>query len=98
MQLSISKLKTLGLKNCIFTKTNHMAEEMVIKIRDKKVYRILDKLIEKKMITVVNKTLSNFTPAKKKLAKDFLTALNDARLAEKGKLKLKTAQSLLNEL
>ena len=75
-----------------------MAAEIIIKIRDKKAHKIIDELIEKKMITVVNDTLSNFSPAKKRRAKDFLSSLNDAKLAEQGKLKLKSAQSLLDEL
>lgn len=75
-----------------------MPEELVIMIKNKKARKLIDELIEKKMITVVNKTLTNFSPQKKKRAKDFLTALSDAKLAEKGKLKLKSAHSLLNEL
>ncbi len=40
----------------------------------------------------------NWTPKKKRQAKDFLAALKQAKLANEGKIKLKTAQSLIDEL
>lgn len=75
-----------------------MAELITIKIRDKKARKVLENLEEKKFIQIIIDPLAGLTPKKKKQAKDFLAALRDAKLAEEGKIKLKSAESLLNEL
>ncbi len=75
-----------------------MGELITIKIRDKKARKVLENLEEKKFIQIISDPLAGLTPKKKKQAKDFLLALHDAKLAEKGKIKLKSAESLLDEL
>jgi len=75
-----------------------MAEQLTIIINKKNAYKVLENLAEKKAITVVNDPFMNLSPKKKKQAKEFLAALEEAKLAEKGKIKLKSAQSLLDEL
>lgn len=71
---------------------------ITIKIKDKKARKVIESLEEIKFIQIVNDPTLGFTGKKKKQAKDFLSALRQAKLAEQGKIKLKTAQSLINEL
>ena len=75
-----------------------MAEELVITIKKRQARKLIDELVERKMITVESKILKTLSPKKKKQAKDFLQALDQAKLAEQGKIKLKTLDSLINEL
>ncbi len=75
-----------------------MAEIITIKIKDAKARKVIKSLEEIKFIQVVTDPTLNLTGKKKKQAKDFLSALRQAKLAEEGKLKLKTAQSLIDEL
>jgi hypothetical protein len=75
-----------------------MTEILTIKIKNSKVLQVLEGLEELKMIKIINDPLLNLSGKKKKQAKDFLAALNQAKLAEQGKIKLKTAQSLIDEL
>ena len=71
---------------------------ITIKIKDKKARKVIESLEEIKFIQIVNDPTLGFTGKKKKQAKDFLSALRQAKHAEQGKIKLKTAQSLINEL
>ncbi len=75
-----------------------MAEILTIKIKNSKVLKVLQGLEEIKMIKIINDPLLNLTGKKKKQAIDFLSALKEVKLAEQGKIKLKTAQSLVDEL
>lgn len=75
-----------------------MANTLTIELKDKKARRVLKSLEEINLIQVIYEAQIHWTPRKKKQARDFLSAYNQAKLAEKGKIKLKTAQSLLNEL
>lgn len=75
-----------------------MAEELVVTIKKKQALKVLDELVERKMITMESKLLKNLSPKKKKQAKDFLQALNEAKHAEQGKIKLKTFDTLISEL
>ena len=75
-----------------------MAEKLTIEIKNRKVLKLLEGLEEIKMIKILNDPLLNLSGKKKKQAKDFLAALNQAKLAEQGKIKLKTAESLIDEL
>ena len=84
-----------------------MSDTLTIKINDKKARRLLKTLEEIKLISIIHDTNINsiiretdikWTSKKKKQAKDFLSALKQAKLAEEGKIKLKTAQSLIDEL
>ena len=86
------------LKKCTFVKTNYMAEKLTIEIKNSKVLKLLQGLEDIKMIRIINDPLLRLSGKKKKQAKDFLAALNQAKLAEQGKIKLKTAQSLIDEL
>jgi hypothetical protein len=71
---------------------------ITIKIKDRKAKKVIQSLEEIKFIQIVNDPTLGLTGKKKKQAKDFLSALRQAKLAEQGKVKLKTAESLINEL
>lgn len=75
-----------------------MLNTITIQIKDVKARRLLKTLEEVKLISIIHESKNEWTPKKKKQAKDFLAALKQAKLAEEGKIKLKTAQSLLDEL
>ncbi len=75
-----------------------MGDTLTIKIKDKKAERLLKTLEEIKLISIVRDSNPAWSPKKKKQAKDFLAAFKQAKLAEQGKIKLKTAQSLIDEL
>lgn len=75
-----------------------MDDIITIRIKDKKARKVIESLEEIKFIQIVNDPTLGLTGKKKKQAKDFLSALKQAKLAEQGKIKLKTAQSLINEL
>jgi hypothetical protein len=81
-----------------FCKNKNMEELITIKIKDKKAKKVIESLEEIKFIQVVRDPLLGLTPKKKKQAKDFLSALKQAKLAEQGKIKLKTLDQLINEL
>ncbi len=74
-----------------------MAEILTIKIKNTKVLKVLEGLEEIKTIQIINDPLLNLSGKKKKQAKSFLEALNQARLAEQGKIKLKTLVQLMDE-
>jgi hypothetical protein len=72
---------------------------ITIKIRNKKAQKILEGLEEIKAIEIIRDVIpKHWSAKKKKQAADFLEAMNEAKLAEAGKIKLKTADSLINEL
>ncbi len=71
---------------------------ITIKIKDKKAKKVIQSLAEIKFIQIVNDPTLGLTGKKKKQAKDFLSALRQAKLAEQGKIKLKTLDELINEL
>jgi len=75
-----------------------MAELITIKIKNEKARKLIQSLEDIQFIEVVNDPLLNLTGKKKKQAKEFLSALRQAKLAEEGKIKLKTLDQLLNEL
>ncbi len=75
-----------------------MAEILTIKIKNSRVLKVLEGLEEIKMIQIVNDPLLNLSGKKKKQAKSFLLALKQAKLAEQGKIKLKTLDELIDEL
>jgi len=76
-----------------------MGNTITIKLRNKKARTILKGLEELKVIEILHDDNNiKWTPRKKQQAKDFLLAYKQAKLAEQGKLKLKTAQSLIDEL
>ena len=77
-----------------------MKDTLTIKLRNRKAKKILKDLEDLKLIEIVSNEITpgNWSSKKKKQAKDFLSAYNQAKLAGESKLKLKTAQSLLDEL
>ncbi len=75
-----------------------MAELITIKIKNEKARKLIQSLEDIQFIKVVNDPLLNLTGKKKKQAKEFLSALQQAKLAEEGKIKLKTLDQLINEL
>lgn len=75
-----------------------MAELITIKIKDAKARKVLESLEKIKFIQIVTDPALNLTGKKKKQAKDFLSALREAKLAEEGKIELKTLDQLINEL
>jgi hypothetical protein len=76
-----------------------MGHTITIKLRNKKARTILESLEELKVIEILHdEGKIKWTPRKKKQAKDFLLAYKQAKLAEQGKIKLKTLDELINEL
>jgi len=75
-----------------------MSDKLLITVKDKTALKILQGLEEMKAIKILSDPTLGLSPKKKKQAKDFLGALKQAKLAGQGKIKLKTAQSLINEL
>ena len=71
---------------------------ITIKIKDSIAKKVIQSLAEIKFIQIVNDPTLGLTGKKKKQAKDFLSALQQAKLAEQGKLKLKPLDQLINEL
>ncbi len=72
-----------------------MEEQVLITIKDAKAHKVLKSLEEVKFIKIVNDPFIGLSVKKKKQAKDFLGALNEAK---QGKIKLKTLDQLINEL
>lgn len=75
-----------------------MLNTLTIEFKNKKARKLLQSPEEINLIQVINESSIKWTPKKKKQAKDFLNAYQQAKLYEAGKAKLKTAQSLLHEL
>ncbi len=74
-----------------------MGNTLTINMRNIKARKVLQSLEELKLIDIIYDSTVKWTPKKKKQAKDFLNAYKSAKLAGTGKIKLKSAQSLLNE-
>jgi hypothetical protein len=79
-------------------KLKAMPEQLLITIKDKKAHKLLKSLEEMKFIKIITDPTLGFSPKKKKQAKDFLSALHQAKLASEGKIKLKTLDQLIDEL
>ena len=76
-----------------------MGNTLTIKLRNKKARKILKGLQELNVIEIVEDDVTkNWSPKKRKQAKEFLSAYKEAKLAEQGKIQLKTAQSMIDEL
>ena len=76
-----------------------MNDTITIKLLNKEARSIIEGLEAIKAIDIVDdKIPAHWSPKKKKQTRDFLAALQEAKLAEQGKIELKTAESLLNEL
>ncbi len=77
-----------------------MANTLTIKLRSRKAKKLLKDMEDLKLIEIISDDVipKKWSPKKKKQAKDFLSAYKQAKLAEEGKIKLKTAQSLIDEL
>ncbi|HEX8314202.1 MAG TPA: hypothetical protein VF609_04385 [Flavisolibacter sp.] len=76
-----------------------MSDTITIRLRDKKAKTILESLEAMNAIEIVKDKIPDHWPAKKKKqAKNLLAAYKQAKLAEEGKIKLKTLDELINEL
>ena len=75
-----------------------MSNTLTIEVKDKKAVSILKTLAETKLIEIIYKNNIEWTPNKRKQAKDLLSAVKEAKLHAEGKIKLQTAKSLLDEL
>ena len=75
-----------------------MGNTLTISLRNKKARKVLESREELNLIDIIYDSTIKWSPKKKRQAKDFLSAYKQAKLAEAGKVKLKTAKSLLNEL
>lgn len=76
-----------------------MDNTITIRLCNKKARTILKGLEELKVIEILHdESKIKWTPRKKLQAKDFLLAYKQAKLAEQGKMKLKTLDELINEL
>jgi|GEM_PF-1854375 hypothetical protein len=77
-----------------------MNNTITIKLRNKKVRSLLECLEDLKLIKIIEKEIipKNWPAKKKQQARNFLAALKQAKLAEQGKIKLKTADELITEM
>jgi hypothetical protein len=75
-----------------------MAKQIVIELKNAKANKLIKDLEDLKIIKIVSDPLLGLAGKKRVQGRNFLNAFKDAKLAEQGKIKLKTAQSLLDEL
>lgn len=75
-----------------------METTLTIKLKNKKAKKLIEGLVDLDLISIVAEPDEVWSSQKKKQAKDFVTAYKQAKLAEKGKLKLKSLDDLINEL
>ncbi len=75
-----------------------MEDIITIQIKDNKAKKVIESLEEIKFIKIVSDPLLSLSPKKKQQAKNFLSALQQAKKAEQGIVKLKTLDQLINEL
>ena len=75
-----------------------MGNTITIELKNKKARKVLDSLAELKLIDILFDNEMKWTPKKKQQARDFIESYKQAKQAVDGKIKLKSAQSLLNEL
>lgn len=71
---------------------------LTIKLRNKKAQKKLEGLEELKLIALVRDNVpAHWSAKKKKQATEFLAAYGETKLAEQGKIKLKTLDELIDE-
>ncbi|MBL0145559.1 MAG: hypothetical protein IPP48_07170 [Chitinophagaceae bacterium] len=75
-----------------------MAKRILIELKSAKANKLIKDLEDLNIIKIVSDPLLSLTGKKRVQGRNFLNALKEAKLAEQGKIKLKTAQSLLDEL
>lgn len=75
-----------------------MLQFVTVVIRNRKDLKILANLEEQNLLQIVSESQMKFSPTKKKRAIAFLKSYRDAQLGAAGKIKLKSADELLNEL
>ena len=75
-----------------------MGNTITIQLKNKRARKVLESLAELNLIEILFDSNTKWTPRKKKQAQDFLESYKEAKLATEGKIKLKSAQSLLDEL
>ncbi len=75
-----------------------MLQFATVAIRNRKALKILASLEEQNLLQIVSESKMKLSPAKKKRAVAFLKSYRDAQLGASGKIKLISAEELLNEL
>lgn len=75
-----------------------MLQFATVAIRSRKALKILASLEEQNLLQIVSESNMKLSPAKKKRAVAFLKSYREAQLGASGKIKLKSAEDLLNEL
>ena len=75
-----------------------MLQFATVAIRNRKAMKILVALEEQNLLQIVSESKMKLSPAKKKRAVAFLKSYRDAQQGVAGKIKLKSAEELLNEL
>jgi ribosomal protein L12E/L44/L45/RPP1/RPP2 len=69
-----------------------------IRVDDIKAKRLIKNLADIKLIEIINESNIDWSSKKITQARSFLKSYNTAKQAEKGKVKLQSAKSLINEL
>ncbi len=75
-----------------------MAKRITIEIKDNKANKLIKSLEDINFIKIVSDPLLGLTGKKRIQGRNFLKAYYEAKLAEQGKIKLKTLDQLINEL
>jgi hypothetical protein len=75
-----------------------MLQFTTVAIRNRKALKMLVTMEAQNLLQIVSESEMKLSPAKKKRAVAFLKSYRDAQLGAAGKIKLKSAEELLNEL
>ena len=75
-----------------------MLHFVTVVIKNRKALKILGSMEEQNLLQIVSESQLKFPSTKKKGAIAFLKSYRDAQLGIAGKIKLKSAESLLKEL
>jgi hypothetical protein len=94
----ISKVENLVLKIVFLYKQKIMGQKITIELKNAKASKLLKDLEDLKIIKIVSDPLLGLTGKKRIQGRNFLNALKQAKLAEQGKIKLKTLDQLIDEL
>ena len=75
-----------------------MLQFATVALRNRKAKKILASLEEQNLLQIISESEMKFSTAKKKKAMAFLKSYREAQLGAAGKIKLRSAEDLLNEL
>ena len=75
-----------------------MLKFATIEIRNRKAGKILLELESQNLVQIISESELKWDSKKQKRARQFLKSFREAQLGAKGKIKLLSAESLLNEL